>query len=116
MDIKRIFEMAEDFAKAHKDVSTSDAFIHGLSVGLTARMQKMWTDITKEKPGTGMYLVHERWPNGHPFCLLAEYDADKDEWRPWEDIDVAGMPLDEVQRSMITHWMPVVMPEREDEE
>ena len=68
-----------------------------------------WHDA-KYKPKTGMYLVHSMW-DGKPFCFTASYDEEKDEWRQWDDIQVVGEPLDEVQRGNITHWMPIQEPE-----
>ena len=80
----------------------------------TPKAVMQWHPI-REKPQTGMYLVHEVWPNGKPFCITASYDEETNEWRPWDDIEVVGMPLDETQRSMITHWMPIVDPGRGEE-
>ena len=67
-----------------------------------------WHDA-KFKPRTGMYLVHSLW-GGKPFCFTASYDEETDEWRQWDDIQVVGQPLDEVQRANITHWMPIQDP------
>lgn len=64
-----------------------------------------WHDI-KETPPSGLYFVHELWGT-HPFVIVAEYRAEDDEWRPWEDVQVVGLPLDDDQRSRITHWMPI---------
>lgn len=77
----------------------------------TAASAMQWFPISEKPSCSGTYMIWEVWPNGHPFCFAAHYDKEKDEWRPWEDIDVDGMPLDETQRETITHWMPVVEPE-----
>lgn len=69
-----------------------------------------WRDIKDAKLETRAYFVHQYWPNHKRFVFVAEYNAEKDEWRPWDDIEVAGMPLDKFQREQITHVMPVFFP------
>lgn len=69
-----------------------------------------WRDIKDTKLETRAYFVHQYWPNNKRFVFVAEYNAEKDEWRPWNDIEVAGMPLDNSQREQITHVMPVLYP------
>lgn len=69
-----------------------------------------WRDIKDTKLETRAYFVHQYWPNNKRFVFVAEYNAEKDEWRPWSDIEVAGMPLDNFQREQITHVMPVFYP------
>lgn len=71
-----------------------------------------WHDIkTEGNPKEfGQYYVHQLWPNGHQFVFVAQYSVADGKWRPWNDIYVVGVPLDDTQVEMITHWMPVGLP------
>lgn len=64
-----------------------------------------WRDIKETKLVTRAYFVHQYWLNKR-FVFVAEYNAEKDEWRQWD----TGMPLDNFQRDQITHVMPVLYP------
>lgn len=99
-----------------KELDCKKVEITGMGTVCLAKNPSEWHDIKKEKPTQfGRYYVHQRWPNNHPFVFVAQYSPDLDEWRPWQDIDVVGFPLDETQREMITHWMPVGVPVDEQE-
>ena len=84
--------------------------IRGIGEVCLVPTKEPWHKWSDKKPRSGTFLVHQRWPNGHRFVFVAHYDADTDVWRPWEDIDVDGLPLDDVQREMITHWRVLTVP------
>ena len=86
-------------------------YVKGIGTLCLAKNLMEGHDIKTEKPVAGTYYVHQLWPNNHPFVFIAQYSEAEDKWRPWTDIDVAGLPLDDTQVQMITHWMPVLLPE-----
>lgn len=108
MKREEIAKAAKDYEAASIEVDELDDLQEAFMQGAEWALLHQWRDIKEELPDRpGIYLVLEYW-DGHPFCIAAQYDTVEKKWRPWEDIQVVGLPLDEEQTKHITHWM--VMP------